>query len=150
MKSILLLIGLVALSSSSAPGRSPHEALMDEIERQIRLPPAAEPLAAYGRYYALGGKGRVVAVYLLPLEPTPLPADWGCEEMLEIGNKIASRPIPCPPGPDTPYDLVAGQRRWVAGRNALPMVSDGGCMIVNVTFNLRTREVEHAFCNGEA
>lgn len=153
MKSVLMLAALVALNSSSAPERSAHESLMDEIERQVRLPAKAEPLSSYGRYYAFDDKGKVEARYLLPpapMTPDPLPADWGCEEMVMLGNDLTSRAVPCGPDPDRSHYLKAGQRRWFADRKAIPMIFDGGCMVVHVAFDLKTRKVEHAFCNGYA
>jgi hypothetical protein len=38
-------------------------------------------------------------------------------------------------------------RRWVA-QNPGPFVSDGGCTIVTVTFDVRTSRVEDVQCNG--
>lgn len=153
MKPIILMAGLVALPSSSAPERPPHDALMDEIERKVRLPAKAEPLHAYGRYYAFDGKGKVHARYLLPLEPMtpdPLPADWSCEESVMIGDELTWRKAPCGPDPDMSHYLKAGQRRWFADPKAIPMIFDGGCMVVHVTFDLKTRKAEHVFCNGYA
>lgn len=126
---------------------------MDEIERKVRLPAKAEPLNAYGRYYAFGHKGKVEARYLLPpepLTPDPLPAGWGCEEMVMLGNELTSREVPCGPDPDMSHFLKAGQRRWFADPEAIPMIFDGGCMVVQVIFDLRTRKVEHVSCNGNA
>ena len=125
---------------------------MDEIERQVRLPADARPLDEYGRYYAFAGKRRrVEAVYMLPPEPAtpdPRPADWGCEEVVLRKGELATREIPCPPDPDLSRYLRAGQRRWFADRKAFPVVYDGGCIMVHLAFDLKTRKVEHAFCNG--
>lgn len=46
-------------------------------------------------------------------------------------------------------DLPAGARRWVRF-DALPGIDDGGCSVVNIVFDLATRKVEKAFCNGLA
>jgi hypothetical protein len=45
--------------------------------------------------------------------------------------------------------LEPGARRWVPAK-ALPGVDDGGCAVVNVVFDVRTRKVEQAACNGRA
>lgn len=148
-----MLAALIALTSSPAPERPANESLMDEIELRVRLPAKAEPLSPYGRYYAFDGKGKVEARYLLPPEPMtpdPLPADWGCEEMVMLGNSLTSREVPCGPDPDMSHYLKAGQRRWFADRKAIPMIFDGGCMVVHVRFNLKSRKVERAFGNGSA
>jgi hypothetical protein len=151
MKSILMLVALAALNASSAPRPSARESLMNEIEGQVRLPAEAEPLSAYGRYYAFGGKGKVEARYLLPLGSTsPLPADSSCEEMVIVGDDIGAREVPCTPPADRSRFLKAGQRRWYSNPEAIPMIFDGGCMVVHVTFDLKTRKVEHIYCNGYA
>jgi hypothetical protein len=153
MKSIILLAALLAPTSSSAPATAANEALMDEIERQVQLPTDAEPLDHYGRYYRFAGKGQVQAVYMLPPErttPDPRPADWGCEDLVLDGNALSTREVPCPPDEDISQFLRAGQRRWLADGMALPEIFDGGCATVNVRFNLETRKVEHAYCNGLA
>lgn len=148
---VLFLAAFAA--SAPVPERSAREALMDEIERQIQLPAGAHRLDEYGRYYAFAGKRRVEAVYMLPPEPEtpdPRPADWGCEEVLLNGKDLATREVPCPPEPDLSRYLKAGQRRWVADREALPFIADGGCTVVHVDFDLKTRKVEHVGCNGHA
>ena len=45
-------------------------------------------------------------------------------------------------------DLPAGQRRWVKDIYQLPAIDDGGCGIVNVTFDPKTKRVTQVFCNG--
>lgn len=146
-------VAAATLACSAAPEGTARESLMDEIERQVRLPDGAEPLQAYGRYYAFDGKGRVEARYLLPLEPTtpdPLPADWGCEESVMLGNELTWREAPCGPDPDMSRYLKAGQRRWYADPGAMPMIFDGGCTVVHFDFDLKTRKAGRAFCNGHA
>lgn len=64
MKPILMLAALAALPSSSQAGGPDRETVMDEIERQVRLPIGARSLDEYGRYYFFEGKGRVKAMYL--------------------------------------------------------------------------------------
>lgn len=47
-------------------------------------------------------------------------------------------------------DLPVGQRRWVKDIYHLPAIDDGGCFIVNVVFDPKTKRVTQAFCNGVA
>ena len=42
-----------------------------------------------------------------------------------------------------------GTRNWVSLQE-LPILLDGGCAIVNIVFDLETRTVEEASCNGLA
>jgi hypothetical protein len=149
MKAVPILAALVTLGSSSAAERPVHDVLMDEIERQVRLPAGARPLHEYGRYYAFEASDRVKAVYLLPDEPAGLlPAEWACEQVVALGNGSTTRAIPCPPEPATSLSLEAGARRWLADSEALPIVFDGGCTIVHLAYDLETGKIEHVFCNG--
>jgi hypothetical protein len=40
-------------------------------------------------------------------------------------------------------------REWVKDPKHLPMIMDGGCGVVNVRFDIRSKKIE-AYCNGEA
>lgn len=46
--------------------------------------------------------------------------------------------------------LPVGQRRWVKDIYHLPAIDDGGCFIVNVIFDPKTKKVTRASCNGIA
>jgi len=93
-----------------------REELMDRIERQLRLPEGAAPLASYARYYAWQQRGddrrKVVAVYLGVGERTP-------------------------------------GRRWVE-ETEFPLILDGGCGLVSLSYDLAAQRIEHVTCNGEA
>lgn len=93
---------------------------MQRIEEQVKLPKGAERLEQYARYYATDGN-RVVATYITLVDPA---------------NRY--------------YDLPAGQQRWLDDHRNLPAVSDGGCSIVNVIYDLKVGSAPEAFCNGVA
>ena len=92
-----------------------REELMDQIERQVRLPAGAGPLASYARYYAWqqreDGLRKVVGVYV----------------------RLSGHP----PG-----------RSWVA-ENEFPLILDGGCAMITLSYDLAAQRVEHVTCNGE-
>jgi hypothetical protein len=98
-----------------------QEALMDRIERDVRLPEGAGPLASYVRSYAWQQSGdgvrKVAAVY--------------------VGEAIA-RQAKMAPG-----------RHWVA-LDMLPVIMDGGCAIISLTWDIATQRIEHVGCNGVA
>ena len=130
MRSLPLLAALLALSCGQAPAQrnqaAPQPAtppateaqaqieLMDQIERQVRLPEGASPLATYARFYAWQQRGdairKVVATYVALGEP---------------------------PG-----------RRWVEETD-FPLIMDGGCSVITMSYNVTTQQVEHVSCNGE-
>lgn len=132
MKPFQLPVLLLALSCAQAPAQnnqnapqSPtpptteaqaREELMDRIEREVRLPAGAGPLASYARYYAWqereDGVRKVVAVYV----------------------RLSGHP----PG-----------RSWVA-ENAFPLILDGGCAMITLSYDVAAQRVEHVTCNGEA
>jgi hypothetical protein len=100
---VLLLVGC------SPPEQNKQSSIMDEVERDVKLPPGAAPLSQYKRYYAYDTNGNVLAEYVR--------------------------------GSD--------QRDWVADHKSFPVISDGGCGVVNVRHNLRSGRSE-AWCNGVA
>src|SRR5438270_13454077 len=63
------LMAAMALCGCSAQAKSPHDDVMDKIERAVSLPKGANPLNDYARYYAFDDKGFVWAVYSLPGPP---------------------------------------------------------------------------------
>jgi hypothetical protein len=131
MKPFQLLALFLATSCAQAPAQNnqnaplpatppnteaqAREELMDQIERQVRLPEGADPLASYERSYAWqqreDGLRKVVAVY---------------------ENLTGA-----PPG-----------RRWVADTD-FPLVMDGACGFISLSYDLAAQRIEHVTCNGE-
>lgn len=108
-------------TAPAAPAASPatdagQQAIMDRIEREIRLPEGAAPLATYARFYAWQERGdgvrKVIAVYLGVGERTP-------------------------------------GRRWVT-ESEFPLVLDGGCGLITLSYDVAAQRIEHVTCNGEA
>jgi hypothetical protein len=146
-------LSVLAAFSISAPATSDDrtfERLMDGIEKQVRLPEGAAPLQDYARHYASQTDGKVVGVYVLRAPAPARGPDWSCAKVVLDGGKVITKPVACPSDPDTSEQVAAGQRRWFDDFRKLPLIHDGGCMVVNIVFNPTTRRVEHAFCNGVA
>lgn len=132
MKPSLLLAAFLALGSAQAPAQGNQEvpppapapaatsaeqtAIMDRIERDIRLPEGALPLASYARYYAWqqrsDGLRKVIGVYVRLEDHTP-------------------------------------GRYWV-GEDGFPLIMDGGCSLIGLSYNVAEQRIEHVTCNGEA
>ena len=93
---------------------------MDKIEMHIEMPKGSSPIGDYARYYASDDRQRVVAEYIMTVDPK---------------NRT--------------YDLPIGKRRWVDDARNLPLINDGGCSVVSVEFDPKTGKVE-AGCNGVA
>lgn len=124
------------------------------IESAVTLPAGASPMEEYSRNYALRSDGKVVGIYVIPHnEDAASPEDYGCSVMLEgLGAR------PCTDAEEA--ELVshetamaeafgqAGKSRWLEP-DELPMVMDGGCDLVEVIFDPRSKQVESARCNGE-
>lgn len=104
----------VAPAAEPTGAYAEQQAIMDRIERQIRLPEGADPLASYERSYAWqqreDGTRRVIGVYLI-------------------------------------LDGESRGRRWVA-ENALPMIVDGGCGMIRLSYDVATQRIERVTCNG--
>ena len=136
----LILLGLALLvSACSSPEERNQAEIMDRIESQIQLPRGAPPLASYARYYAFQN-GKVVARYKVPEKPWP--PEWNCSD---LGSDGDLRPVECP---QQPQELAAGKRRWLKNNLELPIVNDGGCILVNISFDPVTDKIELTECNA--
>ena len=114
---ILIAIGLgLATSAYARKARANIDAaLVKKIEQQMVLPPVASSLKDYTRFYAPGridGRDVIEGVYL------------GGHEAVD---KTA-----------TPVEGVAGAYVMKPGKH-LPLIFDGGCGVLEMTFDLRTQ-----------
>lgn len=105
-----------APSAASPATDAEQQAIMDRIEREVRLPGGAGPLDSYSRFYAWQERGdgvrKVIAVYLGVGERTP-------------------------------------GRRW-GTENEFPLILDGGCGMITLSYDVTAQRIEHITCNGEA
>ena len=136
MRSVFVIASLITLAGSAPSEKSGQEALMDEIESSIRLPPEARPLESYARYYT-EYEGSVHGAYTTKIE-APRPADYGCEEFQLNGR---SKAVPCPALADARH----GERRWVKFDD-YPAVAGENCSAIQLAFDLRTRKITYLQC----
>ena len=131
------------------PGQDP-EALMQRIESRVQMPAGAKPLEAYDRYYRWSGPNEVVAGFVIPYPPAD--PDQGCVIM----DRKGERPCPPPTAKDREdYRAALARlsgprvRMWIDGKY-LPSdgISDGGCMVVNIRYDVAADRVKESFCNG--
>ena len=47
------------------------------------------------------------------------------------------------------YLAKNAERKWVRDSRSLPVIMDGGCGVVNISFDIRSKKAE-AWCNGDA
>jgi hypothetical protein len=118
MKAVQLLAALLVLTGAPAPARpaqtpaaaaaaptAEQEAIMDRIEREVRLPEGADPLGAYLRYYALHQDGHgtrvVIGYYVRSTSPgrrwvdeteQPMIDDGGCS-IVQVVYDLATQSI---------------------------------------------------------
>lgn len=139
---LIVAAALVGGCAQLQPAKSP-EAIMDSIERQVRLPDRAEPLGFYAKLYAYDDKGKVRAVYFRSLAGYRGPVRRGCTSE-GLSEKAGWKAAFCPP----PVGMAPGARRWLASADQLPDAADGGCNWIHVSYDLVTGAVEGAGCNG--
>ena len=146
MKTAVVAIAFLLVAGCSTPEQRRHEALMNQIEKQVQLPKGARPLSGYARYYAYGEGGQIVGFYMVPQDDDVRPGET-CEQVFE---NLKTREVPCPVTEHAPDEISAGRRRWLRDFNGLPGISDGGCIAVNLVFDPTTATVKEIACNGLA
>lgn len=135
------IIPLVLLQSSCADDRDENARMASAIDAALTLPDGAAPIDSYARYYSVRPDGKIQATYVVAAsEDAPKPADYGCTE---ITSDDQLKDIPCP-ADDSPR---AGDQRWV-NSDEIPIVDDGGCLIINILYDPSSNRVEAADCNG--
>jgi hypothetical protein len=143
----LLALALVALSltACSSPEDQAREALLDNIEQTVRLPPGAKPLQSYVRYYAPTGRGEVVGVFILP-GVDELPPGQGCEQLREDGTTV-----PCTYDWPKSTGVGAGNRVWLSDYAKLPgpMRDASNCGLVSVVYRESDRHFVEVVCYGD-
>jgi hypothetical protein len=144
MKVPPVIIAVSLLAGCATEEQLDRDRLTDTIEARVKLPQGARKLADYARYYAFDEHGMVVGVYA-PGYAWPNPDDV-CGELLE---DFSIREAPCPSEPKGDQ-VLAGQRSWLGSKDKMPMISDGGCLVVSLLYEPRSGEVKSVECNGEA
>lgn len=123
----------VACNSERADSRK----LVDQIEQSINLPEGAGELQSYARYYAR--KGNVVyASYIVE------PNDW--REFVKRDCAVQAKVFPCN---DPDYGVVeAGNYRWVEKRDYLPFMNGGGCLYIDIEYDIFRKSFTKVSCSG--
>jgi hypothetical protein len=143
MRAASIVTTVVLLTSCSTPEERKHHALMDQIEEEAQLPKGAASLNHYARFYADGGKGRVIAVYLLP----SLIEKAAAEECEELTSVDASKNVPCVS--QEVRKVKAGERRWLSNQGDLPFEVAPGCQVVTLAFDVTRRHFDELSCVGD-
>ncbi|WP_157080945.1 hypothetical protein [Novosphingobium naphthalenivorans] len=114
---------------------------MDEIERKVRLPKGAEPLTSYARTYAYSLPHTIEARYFLP---DPKPDVKTCEEAKSYGLWNGQIAYLCPP----PSGMAKDERRWLDSPSVLVDMTDGGCGLINLSYDTETKTITSVECDG--
>ena len=137
MRATSMVVAAILLTSCSTPEERKQQALMDQIEHEVRLPTGAHLLNAYARYYAFEN-GAVHAVYIIPWDNTPLTGDVCKTRSHDYNCHILLNP------------LKAGERRWLPEGRDLPIETEGGCGVVELDFDLDKGRVTNVACHLNA
>lgn len=115
---------------------------MNRIEHMIQLPVGAGSLQSYARAYHFSSRRKVRATYFRAAERS----DYAyCGRILRMGPRLSGDAAAvCPP----PIGMRAGERRWFDDHVFLPGVCDGGCIQVNIEYDVSTGRITLAQCNG--
>jgi hypothetical protein len=125
---VVLLIGLAASACAQKASVAIDATLVKKIEQQVILPPGASALKDYTRFYAPGrinGRDVIEGIYV---------GGRGPEIFGEAATAVA--------GPDTAMAVegIVGAYAMKRGQ-PLPLIFDGGCGVLEMTFDLKTRKL---------
>ncbi|MCW3848655.1 hypothetical protein OF829_15575 [Sphingomonas sp. LB-2] len=133
---------LATVAAYSSPEQREQEKIAQTIERAVRLPAGAFPLARYARAYAFASANRVSAIYFIPDDD---PSNTSCTSAKAGGTANAGQiALLCAP----PDGLKEGERRWFKNAQTLPHVDDGACFYIDIEFDLTRNVVISARCHG--
>ena len=135
---LALAVTLVIVGCASTDERR-HTNLMNNIEKEIQLPPGAAKISQYARAYKFDSHDRITAFYFIPQN-----VDGFCQGAKRGGRTNGQIALACPP----PDGMKAGERRWFDNDVYLPEVNDGGCNYIDVEYDLKTNAVTYAQCHG--
>ena len=153
MKAVFYAIALTSGAGCSQVQPSEQELIMRAIESAVQLPAGAKPLKEYSRNYASLPDGKVIGIYVLPMTTEAQRDDVGCEVALK---NFGSRPC-------TDAEMAEGaarekafaelfgqanQTRWFNDYRKLPIIKDGGCILVEIIFDPQSHLIQSAQCNG--
>lgn len=136
MHRAFLISLLITLSACASNQPRSHEALMDEIESSITLPPEALPLQSYARYYT-EYRGSVHGAYTTEIEEQR--TSHGCEEAQPDSSY---KPVVCPAA----ADVRPGSRRWVKFED-YPAVVGRDCTALQIEFDPKSRTFIYLECS---
>lgn len=125
VRQISVLSALLTLACSPTE-TTEQRAIMDKLDRSIKLPADARPFSDYARYYKRD------------------PDVGGLYIRLIIGCDVPGPTFGC----KKPFDLKRGRRRWLRENDYLGPIGGGGCDVVNIWFDGRDIGNAPTFCNG--
>lgn len=142
MRHRLFLAAFLWLAGCISTGDRQKVEIMNRIEHMIQLPAGANPLQSYARVYQFSSRSEVRATYFR----AAAPSDYAyCDRIIRMGPRSSGDAAAvCPP----PIGMRAGERRWFDDHVFLPSVCDGGCIQVNIEYDVSTGRITLARCNG--
>ena len=128
---------------------------MRAIESAVKLPATAKTLEEYSRNYAFRPYGKVIAVYVIPRPAEQRGSEVGCEVMLEnFGSRSCTHAEKVKIADQEKRTAErfgqANQSRWFGDYLELPMITDGGCSLIEIIYDPRSHRLQSTQCNGEA
>ena len=106
---------------------------------RLVLPQDAGPIQSYSRYFAPTKAGTVQVVYIQHEEGAREAGERWCQEEGSSGDQRCKMPG---------YGITgAGQSLWFSDTEKLPELDDGGCALISMTFNPKTKQLSDLRCN---
>ena len=120
--------------TTPAQAAKPDLAMVEALERSVKLPAGTKPLDAYDRYYALEtvvGRRMIEGMYQESSDDDDLAS-------YQRGDRDPVKYSP----------PRKGRRHLLAKASSLPDIADGECSVIHVYWDIATARIAHVECNG--
>jgi hypothetical protein len=130
---MLLLSSGGLLTSCAQRAREDAEKIEESMDADVLLPEGSLPRAQYIKFLEKTNHDIVKFVYVYPLKELGIISDPRCHN---AGNKLKCK------------SLIPGQVVWVSDIESVPLITGGGCVLIEGAYRISSKSTIFVRCNG--